>query len=97
MLVQASLKSISPIKSSVPIISVKITWSSSVEIIPIAIPLTGAEIGTHPAISASVEPQTEAIEVDHPEPKTSLTSLIVYGKVSAGGKTASIAFSANLP
>ena len=44
---------------------------------PIAIPLTGAEIGTHPAISASVEPHTEAIEVDHPEPKTSLTNLIV--------------------
>ncbi len=64
---------------------------------PIAIPATGFLIGTHASISANVEPQTDPIDVDHPEPKHSDTALMVYGNSSIDGSILSNAFSANLP
>lgn len=75
--VPANLKSMSPTKSSVPLISVRISSVSHSFMRPIAIPLTGFFIGTHHAMSARVEPHTEAIEVDPPAPNTSETILIV--------------------
>lgn len=79
----ATLKSISPIKSSVPIKSVNILYSvifqssSCLLISPIAIPETGAKRGTQAAISERVDPQVAPIEVDQPEARQSLITLIV--------------------
>lgn len=57
--------------------SVRIISSAPLHINHIAIPLTGAVIGTPPAIKAKVEPHTDAIEVDPHDPSTSLTILSV--------------------
>lgn len=95
--VPVNLKSISQIKSSVPFMSVRITSCVSSDIIPIAIPLTGAFIGTHPERRASVDPQTLAIDVEPHDPSTSETSLMVYGNSSFCGIIGSSAFSASLP
>ena len=70
-------------KSSVAIRSLRtkclvILPSSSDSVIsPIAIPATGFLIGTHASISANVDPQTDPIDVDPPDPKHSETTLIV--------------------
>ena len=76
-LVPATLKSISPKASSAPKISVKATYSTlpstSSEIRPIAIPATGARSGTPALNSASVEAQTEPIDVEPFEPSASDT------------------------
>jgi hypothetical protein len=66
--VPATLKSMSPNASSAPRMSVSVTYSvlpsTSSEMRPIAMPATGAFSGT-PALSrASVEAQTEPIEVE---------------------------------
>jgi hypothetical protein len=101
--VPATLKSISPVKSSVPIRSFStacfvIVPSSSCSVINhIAIPATGLIIGTHASINANVEPQTDHIEVEPPDHKQSETNLIVYGKTSLAGIMRSTAFSASLP
>lgn len=103
VLVPASLKSISPVKSSVAIRSVNTTYllilpSSSPSVIkPIAIPATGALSGTHASYKANVEPHTDPIDVEPPDPKHSDTTLIVYGNVIWSGIIYSKAFSANLP
>jgi len=82
-LVPATLKSISQVKSSVAIRSLStmclvILSSSSWSVIsPIAIPATGFLIGTHASISANVEPQTDHIDVEPPDPKHSDTALMV--------------------
>ena len=74
--VPATLKSISPRKSSKPWMSVSTAtlpvFSTSL-IRPMATPATGRLIGTPASISASVEPQTEACEVEPLEDMTSLT------------------------
>ena len=57
----------------------------------------GAWIGTPPAISASVEPQTDAIDVEPLDDSTSLTTRIVYGQLSRSGRTGTIARSASSP
>jgi len=101
--VPATLKSISPIKSSVAIRSFSticfvIVQSSSCSVInPIAIPATGFLSGTHASIKDNVDPQTDPIDVDPPDPKQSETTLIVYGKDSLEGNIGSSAFSASLP
>ena len=64
---------------------------------PIAIPETGAEIGTPPSINASVEPQTDAIEEEPFDDKTSDTILSAYGKFYSLGTTGSNALSAKAP
>ena len=76
-LVPATLKSISPLKSSKPIISDKITCFSPSLTKPMAIPETGALSGTPASIKERVEPQTEAMEVDPLEDIISETSLMV--------------------
>ena len=81
-LLPATLKSISPVKSSVAIKSFNtkcfvIFPSSSLSVIShIAIPAIGFLIGTHASISANVEPQTDPILVEPPEPKHSDTTLM---------------------
>ena len=72
-LVPATLKSMSPSASSAPRMSVKVTnWPSSA-IMPIAIPATGALIGTPASINDSVDPHTLAIDVEPFEASTSDT------------------------
>ena len=97
--VPATLKSISPKKSSIPCISVNTSsWAKSSEVInPIAIPAAGLFIGTPASNNASVEPQTEAWEVDPLELNTSDTNLIVYGNSSSEGINGSKALSAKAP
>ena len=64
---------------------------------PIATPPTGALIGTPASIRARVLPQVEAIDVEPFELTTSLTTRIVYGNSSTGGRTGSRARSASAP
>ena len=77
--VPATLKSMSPNASSIPAMSVSTLYSlaSGVDIKPIAIPATGALIGTPASISANVEAQTDACEVEPFEASTSETTRIV--------------------
>ena len=87
--VPATLKSMSPRKSSRPWMSVRTaTWSPSL-MRPMAIPETGALIGTPASMSASVEPQTEPMEDEPLDSSTSDTMRIVYGKSSSSGMTGS--------
>jgi hypothetical protein len=64
---------------------------------PIAIPETGALIGTPASISARVEPQTEPIEEEPFDSSVSETSRIVYGNSSTGGIIGSSARWASAP
>jgi len=54
-------------------------------------------IGTPASIGDRVEPHTEPIEVDPPDPKHSETNLIEYGKTVLSGIILSNAFSASFP
>jgi len=54
-------------------------------------------IGTQASIRDNVDPQTDHIDVDHPEDKHSETVLILYGKSSFDGIIGINAFSANFP
>ena len=96
-LVPATLKSMSPSMSSTPWMSVRTANLPSRVIRPIAIPATGDLMGTPASIKASVDPQTEAIDVDPLELRISETRRMVYGKSSTGGTTASSARSASAP
>ena len=60
--VPATLKSMSPRASSIPAISVRISYllESEFDTSPIATPATGALIGTPASIKARVEPQVAA-------------------------------------
>ena len=72
--VPATLKSMSPSASSAPRMSVRVTnWPRSA-ISPIAMPATGALIGTPASISDSVDAQTLAIDVEPFDSSTSDTS-----------------------
>ena len=95
--VPATLKSMSPSASSAPRMSVSVTNVPSSAIIPIAIPPTGALIGTPASISESVDAQTLAIDVEPLEDSTSETSRSVYGKSSSEGITGISARSASAP
>src|ERR687893_1333688 len=64
---------------------------------PIAMPATGALIGTPASISASAEPQTDAIEDDPLDSRMSDTTRIVYGNSSVDGTTGMSARSASAP
>ena len=85
--VPATLKSMSPRWSSAPWMSVRISYSSPSLTRPIAMPETGAVIGTPASISARVEPQTEPIDDEPFDSSVSETMRIVYGKSSVGGMT----------
>ena len=101
--VHATLKSISHNISSSHWISVSISYWSMlpswwlVDASHIAIPLTGALIGTPASMSESVDAHTAPIDVDHHDHRHSETVLIVYGKLFFSGITFSTAFSASLP
>ena len=60
-------------------------------------PATGALIGTPASISDSVEPQTDAIDVEPFDASTSETTRIVYGHSSCVGSTGTSARSASAP
>ena len=75
--VPATLKSISPVWSSSPRISDRITTSSPSLTSPIAIPETGALIGTPPSISANVPEHTVPMDEDPLDSKTSETRRMV--------------------
>ena len=77
--------------------SVKVTYSPSLDINPIAIPATCSRIGTPAAIKDKLDAHTEACDVEPFEEIASLTSLIVYGKSTFGGTTGTNAFSAKAP
>ncbi len=72
-------------------------YLSSSLINPIAIPATGAFIGTPVSINARVDPHTDAIEVDPLDERTSDTRRVVYGNSFSSGRTAINARSANAP
>ena len=71
-------------------------WSSTLTR-PMAIPATGALIGTPASMRDSVEAHTDAIEVEPFEARTSETSLRAYGNSSTGGTTGRRALSARRP
>jgi hypothetical protein len=54
-------------------------------------------MGTPASIKARVDPQTDAIEVEPLEERTSLTTRMVYGNSSSGGMTGRSARSASAP
>ena len=60
-------------------------------------PATGALIGTPASISESVEPHTDAIDVEPFDDSTSETTRIVYGHSSWLGTTGISARSASAP
>ena len=60
-------------------------------------PATEPLIGTPASISESVEPQTEAIDVEPFDDSTSETTRIVYGHCSWLGRTGMSARSASAP
>ena len=96
--VPVTLKSMSPIASSLPRMSVRTTNRPSGSVIrPIAAPATGALIGTPASIRARVEPQVEAIEVEPFDVTHSLTRRMTYGNSSWLGRTGTSARSARWP
>ena len=95
--VPATLKSISPRASSKPWMSVKMVKYSPSFTRPIATPATGALMGTPASIKDKVEPQTEPMEEEPLDSKTSETRRIAYGNSSSEGITGSNARSAKAP
>ena len=96
--VPVTLKSMSPIESSLPRMSVRTTNRPSGSLIrPIAAPATGALIGTPASISARVDPQVDAIDVEPLEVTHSDTSRMTYGNSSWLGRTGTSARSARWP
>ena len=71
--VPATLKSMSPNASSAPRMSVKAVYLPWSKMRPMAMPATGATIGTPASINARLDAQTEAIEVEPFDDNTSLT------------------------
>ena len=97
--VPATLKSISPWKSSTPWMSIKVLqsplcWS---EMRPQEMPATGRLMGTPASIRARVAPQMEPWEVEPLEETTSLTTRMAYGNSSTDGSTGAMAFSTSAP
>ena len=72
--VPATLKSMSPKASSAPRMSVSVVYLPSANTRPMAMPATGAFIGTPASISDSDEAHTDAIEVEPFDDSTSDTS-----------------------
>ena len=71
--VPATLKSMSPNASSAPRMSVRVVYLPSANTRPMAMPATGALIGTPASISDRVEPQTDPIDVEPLDDSTSET------------------------
>src|SRR3989338_5462484 len=64
---------------------------------PIAAPATGRLIGTPASMSASDDPQTDAMEDEPLDDGTSETALIVEGNGARGGRIAKTARPASAP
>src|SRR5215213_3295945 len=77
--------------------SVSVVYLPSAYTSPIAIPATGALIGTPASINDSVDPQTDAIDVEPFDARTSETTRNVYGHSSLLGITGTSARSASAP
>jgi hypothetical protein len=71
--VPATLKSMSPKASSAPRMSVRVVYFPSAKTRPMAMPATGALIGTPASISDSDDEHTDAIEVEPFDDSTSDT------------------------
>ncbi len=95
--VPATLKSISPSASSRPWMSVRIAYLSPLRIEPHRDARDVPLIGTPASSSASVEPQTDAIDDDPFDSSTSLITRSVYGNSSSAGSTGTSARSASCP
>ena len=95
--VPVTLKSMSPNASSLPRMSVRTANLSPSVTSPMAAPATGALMGTPASMSASVEPQVEAIEVEPLDVTHSLTRRMTYGNSSWDGSTGMSARSASAP
>ncbi len=95
--VPATLKSMSPAKSSAPWMSERITNLSPSVISPMAMPATGFFSGTPASIKLKVLAQTLAILVEPLLVTISDTVRIVYGKSSTAGIIGSKARSASAP
>ena len=95
--VPVTLKSMSPKASSLPRMSVRTANLSPSVTRPMAAPATGALMGTPASMSASVEPQVEAIEVEPLDVTHSLTRRMTYGNSSWVGSTGMSARSASAP
>ena len=72
--VPVTLKSMSPNESSLPRMSVRMANLPPSVTRPMAAPATGALIGTPASMSARVEPQVDAIEVEPLDVTASLTT-----------------------
>ena len=77
--------------------SVRTAKRSPSETRPIATPATGALIGTPASMSASVPPQTVAIEDEPFDSRMSETTRTVYGKASSDGSIGASERRARLP
>src|ERR1700712_3015554 len=77
--------------------SVRVVYLPSAKTRPIAMPATGALSGTPASMSESVEPQTDAIDVEPFDASTSETTRIVYGHSILLGSTGINARSASAP
>src|SRR3989344_4678637 len=78
--------------------SVNILYLSSLSYMsPMAMPATGALMGTPPSMSARIDAQIDAWEVEPFEAIDSETILMVYGKSATEGSTMERAFSASAP
>src|SRR5215211_7915796 len=75
--VPATLKSMSPKASSAPRMSVRVTYSPPSEMRPMAMPPTGALMGTPASISDRVEAHTEAIE-DRKSTRLNSSHTVIY-------------------
>ena len=71
--VPATLKSMSPKASSAPRMSVRVVYLPSAKMSPMAMPATGAAMGTPASMSDSDEAHTDAIEVEPFDDSTSET------------------------
>ena len=69
-----TLKSMSPRKSSMPWMSERMTTSSPSLMRPMAMPETGALMGTPASMRASVDPQVEAMDEEPLDSSTSDTT-----------------------
>ena len=95
--VPATLKSMSPNASSAPRMSVSAVYLPSSKMSPIAIPATGAMIGTPASMSERLDAHTDAIEVLPFDDNTSETRRNVYANFSWSGTTGNNARSASAP
>ena len=80
-----------------PWISVRIVYLSPSLTRPMATPETGRLMGTPAFISESVLPQTEPMELEPLDSRTSETRRMVYGNSSMEGMTGTRARSARAP